>query len=475
MNEREKMLGNEKIGTLIWKLSAPAMVAMFVGAVYNLVDAIFIGQGVNSLALGGLAIAFPIEQIVMSIAFMVGIGAAAVISISLGQGNREKAYHAAGNSFLFVVVFGLLISITGLIFLDPILVAFGATDNLMPYAREYTRILLYGEVFFTLTVSSNNLIRSEGNAKTAMAAMLTGMILNIILDPIFIFVFHMGVAGAAWATDISRLASFIFVLIYFRSGKSILKIEWRHFKPDWQLYRQIFALGVPAFVRQVSASIIAIIANHVLNRYGGKEVLMTIGGKEATGGDVYIALYGVINRVMAFMMMPMFGVTQGMQPIAGFNFGAKKYDRVAEVVNKSLAILTTIGTFAFLTMMLFPKAILGLFISPDASRAQLISLGIPVLRTIVLMIPIVGIQVVSATLFQSVGRGGPSLFLSLLRQVILLIPLMLILPLFWGIRGVFWSIPIADFVSTGISGLMLRKEMTIFAGNGALASEKSVV
>ncbi len=245
-----------------------------------------------------------------------------------------------------MTVFGLIISIVGTLFLDQILLGFGATPNLLGYAREYTKILLIGAPIFVLTVSTNNIIRSEGNAKSAMIAMILGMVLNIILDPIFIFGLHLGVAGAAWATVISRCATLVYILVYYVSGKSILKIKLHHFKPDFKMYGRIFALGLPGFVRQVSGSVIMIIANHILKFYGGEQALMTIGGKAATGGDVYISLFGVINRVMAFVMMPMFGVTHGLQPIVGYNFGAKKYERVIEVVNKSVYVLCAVGCSA---------------------------------------------------------------------------------------------------------------------------------
>lgn len=462
MTDREKMLGSEKVGKLLWKLSAPAVVAMLVGAIYNIVDAIFIGQGVNSLALGALTIAFPIDQITMAVANMVGIGAAAVSSMAIGAGDKERANRAAGNSFLFVALFGILITVLGLVFLDPLLSAFGATPNLMEYARQYAGILLFGAPIYLISISGNNLMRSEGNAKMAMTAMIIGMVMNIFLDPLFIFGFHLGVAGAAWATVISRASAFVFVMVYFLSGKSIFRIRKEHFRPDFAMYGRIFSLGVPAFIRQVSGSIIMIVVNHIMRYYGGSEVMMTIGGKAATGGDVYITLFGVIMRLMMFMFMPVMAVTMGLQPIVGFNFGAKKHRRIIEAVNISVAVSVLFGAVSLAVMELFPGALLAIFITKDASRAQLIALGIPIVRTLFLMTPIIGIQVVSATVFQSVGRAGPSLFLSLLRQVLLYAPLVLIFPLIWGLKGAFWAMPVSDLVSTVVAGLMLAAEMKLF-------------
>lgn len=475
LTEREKMLGNEKIGSLLFKLSTPGIVSMFVGAVYNLVDAIFIGKGVNSIALGSLAIAFPLDLIVMSLALMFGLGTSSVVSILLGQRDKEKANHVAGNAVVYTLVCGVLLTALGLIFLDPILYAFGATPNLLPYAHQYSQILLYFDMFFMLTFLFNNVARSEGNPKIAMTSMLSGMLLNIALDPIFIFGFHMGVAGAAWATNISRLVSFVFMMSYMLSGKSILKIEMRHFKPDWEIFKRIMALGIPGFVRQVSQSFLAIVVNHVFKKYGGNEVIMQVEGMAATGGDAYITLFGIFNRLMSIVLMPLIGISQGLQPIVGYNFGAKQNHRIVEAVNKSMLAMLVFGTVMTALMMLFSKGILSVFLAAGPNRDILLGMGVPMMRILIIMTPFIGVQIVSSSLFQSVGRAAPAFFLSLLRQILLFIPLLLIFPVFWGVTGAMVAAPVSDLLSIAISGGMYLKEIGKFrkAADGQCCDEKA--
>ena len=427
MSDRNKMLGEEKISSLLWKLSLPATIGMLVNALYNVVDTIFIGYGVGPLAIGGLTIAFPIQMLVMAIAQMIGIGAASAISRSLGAGDKESADYYAGNSYSLIIILSLIFVGLSITFLDPLLRLFGASDTL-------------------LSVSSNNLIRAEGNAKVAMFTMLIGTVINIILDPIFIFVFDMGIRGAALATIVSQFVTFLYVIKYMYSGKSMLNLKPHHFVLKFNYITEIITVGVPAFVRQVGGSLLAIILNNSLVFYGG---------------DLAISAYGVINRVIMFIFMPMFGVVQGLQPIAGFNYGAKKYARVNEVIKlsiKSLVIYATLGSFI---AFLFPEIIFRIF----TNDAQVIDIGTGALKIIVLGLPVVGVQIVSSSIYQSLGKAKPALFLSLLRQIILFIPLVLILPRIGnlGIVGIWLTYPLSDLASTAISAYMIKKEMKSFA------------
>jgi len=442
MKQISTRLGEQKISKLLLNLSLPATVGMLVNALYNLVDTIFVGRGVGAIAIGGLTVAFPIQMIIMAFAMMIGIGAASAISRSLGEKNIERADYVAGNSFLCVIILSAIISALGLIFTEPMLRIFGSTETILPYAKDYIKIILWGNIFFSFAMSSNNLIRAEGNAKVAMATMLIGAILNIILDPIFIFIFKLGIKGAALATIISQFISFLYILTYLYSGKSSLKIKLHHLKPKISIIKEIFAVGSAAFSRQVSASIVAIVVNNSLRVFGG---------------DIALIIVGMLQRITMFMFMPLFGVIQGMQPIVGFNYGAKKYDRLKEAVKLSLITATALATFSWLIVELFPAAIISIF----TVDTEIITKGSIVIRIAVSMIPFIGIQIVAAGLFQSLGKAVPSLVLSLLRQVLLFIPLVIILPRVWGlgIMGIWIAYPAADILSAILTVLYLRSEL----------------
>ena len=442
--DRNNRLENEKMTKLLINLSLPATVGMIVNALYNIVDTIFIGRGIGYLAIGGLTVAFPVQMFIMAIAQMIGIGAASVISRNLGAKDMERADHVAGNSFLAVGILGILICVLGLIFINPILRVFGATETLMPYAKEYLQVILIGSIYFPFAVSTNSLIRAEGNAKVAMFSMLIGTILNIFLDYIFIFPLKMGIRGAALATILSQLVTVIYILFYIYGGRSTLKVKLHHLKPDWKIIYEIVAVGFPSFARQVAGSITAIILNNSLIFYGG---------------EMALAVFGVVNRVIMFLFMPLFGIVQGMQPIAGYNYGAKKIDRVKEVLKLSIIATTIFATVSTLFGELFPGVIIGLF----DNNAELIKNGVLALRIIISMVPIIGVQIIGAALFQALGKVIPSLLLTLSRQVLFFIPLVLILPRVYGlgILGIWLSFPLADIFSTIYTVILLKKEISI--------------
>ena len=438
--QHDKMLGTEGIGKLLVRMSVPATVAMLVNALYNLVDTIYIARGVGTEAIGGLSIAFPFQMLVMAFAMMIGMGTASVVSRSLGAGNRERAYRAAGNSFVISALFGIVVTALGYLFIDPILKLFGATPLLIGYAKDYLFVVLSGTLFITFAMSTNNIVRAEGRATVAMITMILGAAFNIVLDPIFIFGLNMGVRGAAFATVISQFLSFAFLMAFFLSGRSALKIQLRHLKLDRSVTREIFALGIPAFIRQGGMSIVIIIMNNSLGYYGG---------------DIYISVFGIIFRILHFVLMPLFGLVQGFQPITGYNFGAGNIDRVKRTVRLSILASTTLAAIGFLLLILIPGAIFRIF----SNDANLIITGIPVLRVIVMIIPFIGIQVIGASYFQAIGKAAPAFFLGLSRQFILLIPLMVVLPLVFGLWGIFAAYPAADFLSTLLTGIWLLKDV----------------
>jgi putative MATE family efflux protein len=440
IKDRQKLLGEAPIGKLLLQLSVPATIAMFVNALYNFVDAIYIGQGVGFLGMAGLTVAFPIQMFILAVAQMVGIGGGALISISLGEGNVEKADNVAGNAYLLTVVLGIVIMVFGSIFIDPILKLFGATEAVLPYAKAYMSVIFIGAVFFSFSVVGNNLVRSEGNAMVAMISMLLGAGLNILLDPLFIFTFDMGIRGAAIATILAQFMSFLYLLRYMYSGKSLFAIKPHHLVPHPAYMSEILKLGFPAFSRQVGGSILAIFLNNSIVHYGG---------------DVALSAYGAINRIISLLFMPMFGVLQGFQPIAGYNYGAKRLDRVRDSIKIAMVVLLIMATTGWAIAQLFPEGIMRLF----TSEPEVVKIGTQAIRLIILAIPFVSIQIMSASVYQSLGKPGPAFFLSLLRQFILFIPLMYIIPAVTGLglKGLWITFPVADVISTIVSIFMMMK------------------
>ncbi len=445
MNQNSEKLGKQNINQLLFNLSVPASIAMMVNGLYNIIDTIFIGQGVGKDAIGGLAIAFPIQMLMMGVAQMVGIGAASAVSRNLGASNTERAIKVAGNAFTAIFLLSLLFASLSLIFVEPLLYIFGATHTLLPYAKEYIETILLGSVFFSFALMANGLIRAEGKALIAMITMIVGVGLNIILDPIFIFVFDLGIRGAALATIISQFISFLYIMTYIYSGKSILKVKLHHFKLELLIIYEIFSVGFSAFIRSSTSSIFAIVVNNSLKVFGG---------------DLAITIFGIANRIVAFLFMPMLGVVQGMQPIAGYNYGAKKVDRVNEVIKLSLIVTTIIAIFGWLIGETIPHIIIRAF----TSDKTLIKEGTLVFRILIAMIPLLGIQFVGATLFQAIGKPIQALILSSLRQFILLVPLILILPRIYnlGLTGIWISFPIADIIAAIITAFLLKMQVNKF-------------
>lgn len=438
--EREKLLGESEIPKLLLKFSIPAIIGMMVNALYNVVDMIFIGKGVGPLGIAGVRIGFPIIVVNMAFALLIGVGANSLISIRLGQKKKEDAELILGNAMVAMVVIAAFISILGLIFMNPLLKIFGASEAVMPYAQGYLSIILYGAVFQVVGMGMNNFIRGEGNPKMAMITMLIGAILNTILDPIFIFAFRWGIKGAALATILSQAVSAIWVLYYFFNGNSLLKVRKPNLIVKAKILKSIIAIGLAPFSMQLAASVLIIFMNKGLTEYGG---------------DIAVSAMGVINNVAMLFMMTVFGINQGAQPIIGFNYGAKKYDRVKTTLKYAIGAATTVVTIGFILTRLFPTQIIGIF----SDDPQLIALGAKGLKRVLIFMPIVGFQVVSSAYFQAVGKPKQSMFLSLSRQVIILIPMIIILPKFLGLIGLFTAGPVADLVSSILTAIFLFYEL----------------
>ncbi len=458
MDVQTASLGDESVGKLLFKMSVPATVGMMVGAVYNIVDTIFVGRGAGVDAIGGLAIAFPVYMVFMSFAFAIGVGGASVFSIALGEKNDERAKKIVGNALFSIVTLSILASVLGLVFVEEVLYLFGATPSLYPYARDYIVIIFSGSIFFSLTVVLNSIVRAEGHAKAAMITMILGTVINIFLDPIFIYenlsfnlfgfniiipTLGLGIKGAAWATIISKFISFAYIVMYIYGNNTNFKIRLRDIKFDLEIQKRIFAIGISVFVRQISTSIVAIVVNNLLRVYGG---------------DNAIVIMGIVNRLLIFFFLPMFGVVQGMQPIIGYNYGAKKMERVKKTINLSIISMGSIAIVSWILAQGFSYRLMGIF----TTDLSIIEEGSSVMRIILFFLPVVCIQIAGTAFYQSVGKAKQSLLLALLRQIILFIPIVFILPAIFPqneLLAIWISFPLADILSTVISGLMLKFEL----------------
>lgn len=438
--ERSKQLGESKVSSLLLKFSIPAIVGMIVNAVYNVVDRLFIGQGVDKLGIAGITVSFPIMIVIMAFGMLVGIGATALISIRLGEKKKDEAELIMANSIVLLVSIALVISVCGLLFLNPLLRLFGASEAVLPYASQYLSIILIGAVFQSIGFGMNNFIRAEGNPKIAMLTMVIGALLNTILDPVFIFVLGMGMRGAALATIISQMVSAAWVLHYFLFGKSMLKVHTKNLKLQLPIVGQIFAIGSAPFAMQIAASVLTIILNNSLTFYGG---------------DTALSAMGIINSIAMLILMPVFGINQGAQPIIGFNYGARKFDRVKQTLKLAIVAATIIVAIGFVVTRVFPEQIIRAFNRDE----ELVSFGAKGLRVFLFFLPIIGFQIVSANYFQAVGKPKQAMLLSLSRQVLVLIPALLILPKLYGIDGVLFAGPVSDLVASILTATFLIREL----------------
>ena len=429
-------LGTEPIGKLLLKYAVPAIIAMTASSLYNIVDSIFIGQGVGPYAISGLAITFPLMNLSAAFGAMVGVGGSTILSIYLGQKKYNSAKKVLTNVVGLNVVLGILFMLLSLIFLDHILYFFGASETTISYAREYMQIILIGNVITHLYLGLNSLVRASGHPKKAMVATFLTVILNTALDPLFIFSFDMGISGAAWATVISQTISLIWVLRIFSNKNEVVRFDGKYISFDKKIIRRSLSIGLSPFLMNFAACFVVIIINQSLKEHGG---------------DLAIGAYGIVNRVVFLIIMVVMGLNQGMQPIAGYNFGGGDMARVKRVLRLTIYAATVITTFGFLIGELLPTFVVSAF----TTDKELIALAAEGLRITVLVFPIVGFQMVVSNFFQCIGMAGKAIFFSLSRQVLFLIPGLLIFPTFFGTIGVWMSMPISDAIASIVAAIML--------------------
>ncbi len=437
-NHSSEFLGTEKISKLLFSFSMPAFIAMLASGIYNIVDTIFIGKGIGTLAVGGVGIVFPIQTLYTAFAQMISIGSASAISRSLGEKEDERAHQVTTNAYILTTIISILLMVVSYFFINPILYFFGSNEELISYAHDYLIISILAIPFNALALLSSAVFRAEGNIKISMITVLIGSLLNIALDPLFIFVLNFGIKGAAFATVISQALATLFSLFYILSHRSLVKFKRKYLIPSIKISTSIISVGFSAFARNGASSLFALITNATLRTFGG---------------TLSITAFGTVNRIISFFFLPIMGINQGLQPIASYNYGARQPERIKQVVKLALIYTTIIGAIGSLVGILFPTATIRLF----AKDENLISEATFVLRLQLLFYWTIGLQMVASTFYQSLGKAIPSLFLSILRQLIILIPLIFILPRYTslGINGVWYAFPISDFTAFLISAFVL--------------------
>ena len=424
-------LGSKSIGRLLVQYSVPAIIASVATSLYNIIDSIFIGRGVGAMAIAGLAITFPMMNLVVAFATLIAVGGATISSIFLGQQNEKRAAETVNNVMLLSLIHSVIFGGISLLFLDDILHFFGATDETIPYAREFMEVILYGTPIAYVFVGLNNLMRATGYPKKAMISALLSVVVNLVLAPIFIFTLDWGIRGAAWATVAGQTVAFIWVLAHFISKKSFIHFEWSQKWFAWPIAKRIYAIGLSPFLMNVCACVVVIFINKALLDYGGDMRNMAIGA------------YGILNRTTMFFVMIVFGVTQGMQPILGYNYGAGRWNRVADTLRRGIWIGAGITFVGWIITQAFPDQISRMF----TTDLSMIDIARPGFHIYFLVYPVVGCQIVIQNYFQSIGHPKMSIFLSLTRQLIFLVPLLWILPRQFGIDGVWASMAGADVLA----------------------------
>jgi len=446
-------LGTEPVGRLLLRFSIPAITGMLVNALYNIVDRIFVGRFIGEAALGGLSLVMPLMTMAMAFAMLFGIGAANTISLRLGQGRRQEAENTLNHALILLVGMGILMTILGMVFLEKILSVMGAQEGSLSldYARRYFRIVLFGSVFLLAGFGLSHSTRAQGFPIKTMIAMLIGAVLNIILDPLFIVVFGWGVEGVAWGTVICQFVSLMFILSFITSKKAVVRINYRAFKPDLKIIRGIVSLGMPQFLLHVVMSSVQILINNSLGWYGTDALGVS------NGGDVALSGMNIINSFSMLILMPVFGINQGSQPILGYNYGAKKFDRVLRAYLLAITAATSVCVIGFIAVQGFPLEIIRIFV-PHGSEA-LLFFAPRAMRIALMFMPVMGFQIVSANMFTFTGRPKISILLNLLRQCIVLIPCLVIFGRVWGLWGVVSAGPVADIVAFTFTGTMILFEL----------------
>ncbi|MGT2866247.1 MATE family efflux transporter [Streptococcus fryi] len=438
-------LGYKPIPQLLAANAVPAVIANMVSALYNIVDQIFIGRGVGYLGNAATNIAFPLTTICLALGLMTGIGAAANFNIELGRKNPDRAKYVAGSALGTLVILGVILSLLVVVCLKPLLLFFGATDQILAYAMTYTSITALGLPFLLLSIATNPLVRADGSATYSMMAIIVGALLNIVLDGLFMFVFHWGIAGAAWATVISQMISAMVLLGYFKRFKSV-RFTYKDFIPRLDALKVTAVLGMTSFVFQFSNMIIQVTANNLLNVYGASSVY---------GSDIAIAAAGIVTKVNIIFIAIIIGIVQGSQPICGFNYGAKKYGRVRQTLGLVLKVSFLISLLAFGIFQLFPKEIISLF---GQGNPTYLTFATHYMRVFLSLVFLNGIQISIATFFPGIGRAKKGTVLAVTKQVGILLPLMIFLPRFFGIDGIIYAFPLTDLLAFILGVIFLKDE-----------------
>ena len=450
MKPSENPLGSEPVSTLLRRFAVPSVIAMLVSALYNMVDQLFIGHSIGVLGNAATNVAFPLSMVCTSIGLLCGIGGAANFNLCMGRREPEHAKSYVGSAISMLAILGVILCVAVQLFLHPMMLLFGATPDVIDYACTYTRITSIGFPFLIVTIGGSNLIRADGSPKFSMLCNLVGAIVNTILDPLFIFVFHMGMAGAALATITGQILSFALVVFYLRGFKT-LPLSLSDLKPNMACWARIAALGATPAFNQVAMMVVQIVMNNTLTYYGSNSVY---------GSDIPLACAGIISKVNMLFFSFVIGISQGLQPIVSFNFGAQKYDRVKDAYKKAVFAATAISIVAFLCFQFFPRQIIGIF---GSGSEEYLHFAERYFRIFLFFTFLNGIQPVSSNFFTSIGAPKKGIFLSLTRQIIFLLPLLLIFPYFFGIDGVMYTAPIADLAAASVSIVMVVREFKIMA------------
>ncbi len=443
---QQNPLGCQSIPSLLKGFAIPSIIAMLVSSLYNIVDQIFIGQGVGYLGNAATNVAYPLTTICLAIALLIGIGSASRFSLYLGAGEKEKAEKVVGNGICMMIVSGLIYAAAVELFLAPLLTAFGATSEIMPYAETYSRIVAIGMPFLIITNGMSNLARADGSPKYSMISMLIGAVINTILDPVFIFVFDLGVAGAAWATIIGQFFSFLFAALYIRKFKNI-RLSRRDIGISFKECAQTASLGMSNSLNQVAITFVQIVLNNSLTYYGA----MSIYGKE-----IPLAACGIVMKTNAILLAVIIGISQGSQPIIGFNYGARQYDRVRQTYKLAITANLVVSAVGFVLFQFFPYQIISLFGTGEPAYFEFAA---HFMRIFLFMVLVNGVQLISSNFFAAIGKPLKGLVLSMTRQVLFLIPLVLILPLFFGLDGILYAGPAADTIAFIVTVTLIALEL----------------
>ena len=437
MDSRSFALENEKIGKLLFAYSLPAIIASTANSLYNIIDRMFIGQGVGAYAISGLALTFPIMNLSVAFGTLVGAGAASIVSIRMGEKKEDDATRVLGNAFVLNIIIGIIYSVLALVFLDDMLILFGASELTLPYARDFMRVILLGNVLTHLFFGLNGIMRASGYPLKAMITTIITVVANLILAPLFIYVFGWGIKGAAWATLLSQTVGLVWVMLHFFNKDTTIRFRRGCFSLDRKIIADIFSIGMSPFLIHACSCLITILMNLQLKEYGG---------------DLAVGAFGIINSIVGVVVMVIFGFTQGMQPIVGFNYGARQPERVTKALKLTVFCASIVAVAGFSLAMFFPWHIARFF----TTDSTLISLTIYGIRIYMMMIPVVGFQIVTSNFFQSIGKAELAIVLSLSRQVLFIIPFLIFMPKFFSLSGVWAAQPAADLLAAVVTAVTLN-------------------